>query len=43
MVKAGATLVGHGAGPVRPPLTDLKDPEVQELKVLIDQLGSQAV
>ncbi|HYP84039.1 5-dehydro-4-deoxyglucarate dehydratase [Variovorax sp.] len=41
IVKAGARLVGHDAGPVRPPLTDLKDDEVQMLKALIDKLGPQ--
>ena len=43
IVKAGATIVGHSAGPVRPPLSELKKSEVQELKALIDGLGSQAV
>ncbi len=37
----GATLVGHGAGPVRAPLSDLKPGEMDELKALIDQLGTQ--
>ncbi|MES2185132.1 MAG: 5-dehydro-4-deoxyglucarate dehydratase [Pseudomonadota bacterium] len=41
IVKAGATIVGHGAGPVRPPLTDLKPAEVEALKALIDTLGPQ--
>jgi 5-dehydro-4-deoxyglucarate dehydratase len=41
IIKAGATLVGHGAGPVRAPLTDLKKDEVQALKKLIDSLGPQ--
>ena len=41
IVKAGATIVGHGAGPVRPPLSDLKPAEVEELKALIDKLGPQ--
>ena len=41
IVKAGATLVGHGAGPVRPPLSDLKPAEVQELHALISRLGPQ--
>ena len=41
IVKAGATIVGHGAGPVRPPLTDLKAAEVEELRALIDKLGPQ--
>ena len=41
IVKAGATIVGPGAGPVRPPLSDLKPAEVEELKALIDKLGPQ--
>ncbi|GKS73488.1 5-dehydro-4-deoxyglucarate dehydratase [Acidovorax sp. SUPP950] len=41
IVKAGAKIVGHDAGPVRAPLTDLKPGEMQELKALIDKLGPQ--
>jgi 5-dehydro-4-deoxyglucarate dehydratase len=41
IVKAGAQLVGHGAGPVRAPLTDLKPQEMAQLKALIDALGPQ--
>ena len=41
IVKAGATLVGHGAGPVRPPLSDLKPNEVEQLAQLIFKLGPQ--
>jgi len=41
IVKAGAKLVGHGAGPVRAPLTDLNPDELDKLKVLIDRLGPQ--
>ena len=41
IVKAGAKLVGHDAGPVRAPLTDLKPDEMDKLKVLIDKLGPQ--
>jgi 5-dehydro-4-deoxyglucarate dehydratase len=41
IVKAGATLVGHSAGPVRPPLSDLVPAEVEQLRVLIDRLGPQ--
>ena len=41
IVKAGATLVGRSAGPVRTPLVDLTPDEVVELKVLIDKLGPQ--
>lgn len=33
IVKAGATLVGHSAGPVRPPLTELSE---QEREILAD-------
>lgn len=35
IVKAGAKIVGHDAGPVRAPLADLKPAEVQELAELI--------
>ena len=35
IIKAGATIVGHDAGPVRPPLTDLKPAEVEQLAALI--------
>jgi 5-dehydro-4-deoxyglucarate dehydratase len=41
IVKAGATLAGHGAGPVRPPLSDLKAAEVEQLRALIARLGPQ--
>ena len=41
IVKAGATLVGHGAGPVRPPLSDLLPAEVDQLGALISRLGPQ--
>jgi 5-dehydro-4-deoxyglucarate dehydratase len=41
IVKAGANIVGHGAGPVRPPLTDLKPAEVEQLAALIKSLGPQ--
>lgn len=41
IVKAGATLVGHGAGPVRPPLSDLQPAELDELGRLISRLGPQ--
>jgi 5-dehydro-4-deoxyglucarate dehydratase len=36
IVKAGARIVGHGAGPVRPPLTDLSESETRELAKLIE-------
>ncbi|KQY88915.1 5-dehydro-4-deoxyglucarate dehydratase [Pelomonas sp. Root1444] len=41
IVKAGATLIGHGAGPVRPPLSDLLPAEVDQLGALIAKLGPQ--
>lgn len=41
IVKAGAQLVGHGAGPVRAPLTDLKPAEMDQLDALIRALGPQ--
>ena len=41
LVKAGAAIVGHSAGPVRLPLTDPKPDEVEMLKVLIERLGPQ--
>jgi len=41
IVKAGAKIVGHDAGPVRPPLTDLKADEVAQLAALIDKLGGE--
>jgi 5-dehydro-4-deoxyglucarate dehydratase len=41
IVKAGAALVGHGAGPVRPPLSDLSAEENRRLGALIERLGPQ--
>ncbi|MDQ8018106.1 MAG: 5-dehydro-4-deoxyglucarate dehydratase [Bordetella sp.] len=41
IVKAGAAIVGHGAGPVRPPLSDLSAAESEELAALIARLGPQ--
>ena len=41
IVKAGATLVGHDAGPVRPPLVDLSAEEMTRLGELITALGPQ--
>jgi 5-dehydro-4-deoxyglucarate dehydratase len=41
LVKAGAALVGHSAGPVRPPLSELKPSEVEYLRELIGRLGPQ--
>lgn len=39
IIKAGATIVGHDGGPVRPPLTDLKPAEVEQLAALIAKAG----
>ena len=41
LVKAGATLVGHSAGPVRPPLSELKGSEIDQLSQLLTRLGPQ--
>ncbi|MBP6896128.1 MULTISPECIES: 5-dehydro-4-deoxyglucarate dehydratase [Pseudacidovorax] len=41
IVKAGAKIVGHDAGPVRTPLTDLKADEYAALEALIAKLGPQ--
>ncbi|AKZ63436.1 5-dehydro-4-deoxyglucarate dehydratase [Herbaspirillum hiltneri N3] len=41
IVKAGARLVGHDAGPVRAPLTDLNAAECDALGALIAKLGPQ--
>jgi 5-dehydro-4-deoxyglucarate dehydratase len=41
IVKAGARLVGHSAGPVRPPLTDLSGEEDDMLRQLINAQGAQ--
>jgi 5-dehydro-4-deoxyglucarate dehydratase len=41
IVKAGAKIVGHDAGPVRTPLTELKSSEYDALAALIAKLGPQ--
>lgn len=41
IVKAGLTVVGRPAGPVRPPLTDLTADELGQLRALIDKLQSR--
>lgn len=41
IVKAGARLVGHDAGPVRAPLTDLTGAECEMLQRLISAQGAQ--
>lgn len=41
IIKAGARLVGHDAGPVRPPLVDLAPDEMTRLDELIRLLGPQ--
>jgi hypothetical protein len=41
LVKAGATLVGHSAGPVRPPPSEMKASEIDQLGQLLSRLGPQ--
>jgi 5-dehydro-4-deoxyglucarate dehydratase len=41
IIKAGARLVGHPGGPVRPPLTDLTAEESEQLGALIRKMGAQ--
>jgi len=41
IVKAGARIAGYDAGPVRTPLTDLKQDEYEQLAALMDKLGPQ--
>ena len=41
IVKAGAAIVGRGAGKVRPPLSDCTEEEVRDLRALIEKLGPQ--
>ncbi|MFC0407542.1 5-dehydro-4-deoxyglucarate dehydratase [Roseomonas elaeocarpi] len=41
IVKAGAAIVGHDAGPVRSPISDLTATEREELRALIEKLGPQ--
>jgi len=43
IVKAGASIAGHTAGPVRPPLSELKPAEFEELRALMAKLGPQTV
>ncbi|MFD7920239.1 5-dehydro-4-deoxyglucarate dehydratase [Streptomyces sp. NPDC059740] len=42
IVKAGMTAVGRGAGPVRPPLTDLREDEYKELAALVAGVSPSA-
>jgi len=42
IIKAGCRLVGRDAGPVRPPLVDLKPDEVERLAALVQTLGPQS-
>jgi 5-dehydro-4-deoxyglucarate dehydratase len=41
IVKAGAKIAGHDAGPVRAPLTELKADEYEALSALVAKLGPQ--
>jgi 5-dehydro-4-deoxyglucarate dehydratase len=42
LVKAGCRIVGRDAGPVRPPLVDLRPDEVERLAALVQALGPQS-
>ncbi|MGW5366051.1 dihydrodipicolinate synthase family protein [Actinopolymorpha pittospori] len=39
IVKAGLTAVGRTAGPVRPPLTDLTESELDDLRALVEKVN----
>lgn len=39
IVKAGMKVIGRPAGPVRPPLTDLTDLEIEELETLVKKVS----
>lgn len=39
IVKAGLTVVGRPAGPVRPPLADLTAAELEDLRTLVDKVA----
>jgi 5-dehydro-4-deoxyglucarate dehydratase len=41
IVKAGASIIGRGAGPVRSPLSDLTEVELEQLRPLVEALGPQ--
>ncbi|WGF90685.1 5-dehydro-4-deoxyglucarate dehydratase [Marinivivus vitaminiproducens] len=41
IVKAGADVVGRSAGPVRPPLVDCTERDVEDLRALVEALGPQ--
>ena len=41
IIKAGAKVVGHSAGPVRPPLSDCTEQDIADLRVLVEALGPQ--
>ncbi|WP_333980659.1 dihydrodipicolinate synthase family protein [Sphingomonas aerolata] len=43
IVKAGMRVVGHDAGPVRSPLTDLSAAEDERLRVLIEKVALTAL
>lgn len=42
IVKGGMTAIGRSAGPVRPPLQDLKPNEIEDLRQLIDGVSGKA-
>ena len=39
IIKGGLQAIGRPAGPVRPPLTDLTQQDVSDLKILIDKIS----
>lgn len=41
MIKAGMKVIGRDSGPVRPPLTELPQSELDELKTLVATLPSK--
>lgn len=41
IIKAGAQVVGHPAGPVRPPLSNCTEKDIADLRVLVEALGPQ--
>jgi 5-dehydro-4-deoxyglucarate dehydratase len=42
IVKAGMRAIGRGAGPVRPPLSELAESEFEELVALVDAVSGRA-
>jgi 5-dehydro-4-deoxyglucarate dehydratase len=40
IIKAGMKIIGRNSGPVRPPLTDLTEPEMAEMAALVEKVAS---